>query len=109
MQVTGLSLYAGFLCKRTFTKSRYIGGCFHSAVLFMLELGRWRKMSEWIYVHDSFPENGLPEETGNYLIFYKGEVMMAHYFARSDYWAYGYHSNRAYDVTHWMPLPEPPK
>ena len=49
----------------------------------------------------------LPEEKGEYLVFYKykeneDRVDIALFTKR-----YGWH--KAYEITHWQPLPEPPK
>ena len=62
---------------------------------------------EWISI-----EERLPEEKVNCLVHYK------HVYADNDgYWAIGvsfydgceFRIGLAYKVTHWMPLPEPPK
>ena len=70
-------------------------------------------MSEWINVKDMFPE-----ETGYYLVifpwrdtFSEGQVRVMHFLKT----AYETPVNRWYDsdyqekITHWMPLPAPPK
>ena len=62
---------------------------------------------EWISVEDE-----LPEEKVNCIVHYKHA-----YCDNDDYWAIGicfhdgekFQINPAYKVTHWMPLPEPPK
>ena len=69
----------------------------------------------WISVSDRLPE---PYGHQRYLVTvrhkepsYKGRlVSIAEYEARdeSPYWAGDYDSGWTY-VTHWMPLPEPPK
>ena len=62
---------------------------------------------EWISVDDR-----LPEEKANCIVHYQ------HSYCDNDgYWAIGmcfydgekFQLNPAYKVTHWMPLPEPPK
>ena len=64
-------------------------------------------MREWIPVDDR-----LPEEKVNCIVHYKHS-----YCENDDYWAIGicfydgekFQLNPAYKVTHWMPLPHPPK
>ena len=64
-------------------------------------------VQEWISVEDR-----LPEEKVNCIVHYK------HAYCNNDgYWAIGFcfydgeefRLNPAYKVTHWMPLPKPPK
>ena len=62
---------------------------------------------EWISVKDR-----LPEETINCIVHYQHA-----YCDNDDYWAIGFccydgekfQLGPAYKVTHWMPLPQPPK
>lgn len=64
-------------------------------------------VQEWISVDDR-----LPEEKMNCIVHYKHA-----YCDNDDFWAIGmcfYDGNKfqlywSYKVTHWMPLPEPPK
>ena len=64
-------------------------------------------VQEWISVKDR-----LPEEKVNCIVHYKHD-----YCDNDGYWAIGicfydgekFQLNSAYKVTHWMPLPEPPK
>ena len=64
-------------------------------------------VQEWIPVDDR-----LPEEKVNCIVHYKHA-----YCENDDYWAIGicfydgekFQLNPAYKVTHWMPLPHPPK
>ena len=64
-------------------------------------------VQEWISVKDR-----LPEEKVNCIVHYKHA-----YCDNDDYWAIGmcfydgekFQLNPAYKVTHWMPLPQPPK
>lgn len=64
-------------------------------------------VQEWISVKDR-----LPEEKVNCIVHYKHS-----YCDNDDYWAIGicfydgekFKIDWAYKVTHWMPLPEPPK
>lgn len=64
-------------------------------------------VQEWISVDDR-----LPEEKANCIVYYQ------HSYCDNDgYWEIGmcfydgekFQLNPAYKVTHWMPLPEPPK
>ena len=64
-------------------------------------------VQEWISVKDR-----LPEEKVNCIVYYQHS-----YCNNDDYWAIGmcfydgekFQLNPAYKVTHWMPLPQPPK
>ena len=64
-------------------------------------------VQEWISVDDR-----LPEEKVNCIVHYKHA-----YCDNDDYWAIGtcfydgekFQIGLAYKVTHWMPLPQPPK
>ena len=64
-------------------------------------------VQEWISVNDR-----LPEEKVNCIVHYKHA-----YCDNDDYWAIGicfYNGDKfqmdwSYKVTHWMPLPKPPK
>ena len=64
-------------------------------------------VQEWISVDDR-----LPEEKVNCIVHYKHA-----YCDNDDYWAIGicfydgekFKFDPAYKVTHWMPIPEPPK
>ena len=64
-------------------------------------------VQQWISVDDR-----LPEEKVDYIVHYKHA-----YCDNDDYWAIGicfYDGEKfqvapAYKVTHWMPLPQPPK
>ena len=64
-------------------------------------------VQEWIPVDDR-----LPEETINCIVHYQHA-----YCDNDDYWAIGFccydgekfQLGPAYKVTHWMPLPQPPK
>ena len=64
-------------------------------------------VQEWISVKDR-----LPEEKANCIVHYKHA-----YCDYDDYWAIGicfydgekFQMDWSYKVTHWMPLPKPPK
>ena len=54
----------------------------------------------WISVKDR-----LPNVAGWYLVFYNGSKMQVAFF-KGKKWPF---DNYYHKVTHWMPLPEPPK
>ena len=64
-------------------------------------------VQEWISVDDR-----LPEEKANCIVYYQHA-----YCDNDDYWAIGmcfydgekFQVNPIYKVTHWMPIPQPPK
>lgn len=73
--------------------------------------------NQWISVKDR-----LPEDDGKYMVWYKGELDICEFAAESQ--TFGYtcddydemYSHLVYwddgmdkDITHWLPLPEPPK
>ena len=71
----------------------------------------------WISVKDRLPEND-----GKYMVWYRGELDICEFDAESQTFGYTYddydemYSHLVYwddsmdkKVTHWMPLPEPPK
>ena len=69
----------------------------------------YRKQSGWVSVKER-----LPEKDGMYIVHTKNltghsplglNVFVAEYIL-SDFVFYGWEDNR---ITHWMPLPEPPK
>ena len=68
-------------------------------------------MSEWISVKDR-----LPEERGSYLVFEpefidselaSWSVLVARYYETDK--TFNYNFQVLSNVTHWMPLPEPPE
>jgi hypothetical protein len=61
---------------------------------------------EWISVKDRLPEKGT------YVLTYDGLDMNLARFTGEDskyYWDCDTYGMYDYDVTHWMPLPPPPK
>jgi hypothetical protein len=63
------------------------------------------KCSEWISVKDR-----LPEESGRYLVYAKEGERETHRTIAPFHKAFHLSGRMAYwKVTHWMPLPEPPK
>jgi hypothetical protein len=62
--------------------------------------------SKWIPVTER-----LPEQDGWYIVYTKNKGDTARRFNKAQYYHYSWHGNggRWDNVTHWMPLPEPPK
>lgn len=64
-------------------------------------------MSEWISIKDR-----LPDVIGDYLCYDDGAGIAWAFFNSAKQWAYSHlDGDNGYYVfvTHWMPLPEPPK
>ena len=62
-----------------------------------------REKSEWIPVTER-----LPEKAGDYLVFSKaGNYSIQYFYIDGSYKAFLY--AEVGTITHWMPLPEPPK
>jgi hypothetical protein len=67
-------------------------------------------MSEWISVDDS-----LPDESAMYIICFDNKIVAEVGFYRCpEYENFNWHCPVTFDeiddcITHWMPLPEPPK
>jgi hypothetical protein len=64
------------------------------------------RKQEWISV-----ENRLPEESGKYLVCIKsGNVYQTKFYSypkdKGGHWG---QKDKGRSITHWMPLPEPPK
>lgn len=72
---------------------------------------------KWISVKD-----GLPEDDGKYMVWYKGELDICEFDAESQTFGYTYvdydemyselvcwDDDMDKDITHWMPRPKPPK
>lgn len=57
-------------------------------------------VQRWISVKDR-----LPEVAGWYLVFYNESAMQVAFF-KGKTWPF---NNHYHTITHWMPLPEPPK
>ena len=64
-------------------------------------------MSEWISVKDRLPEFGekvlITDVSGDVLVYSLEQTCSGECWWEDEYW------NWYNDVTHWMPLPEPPK
>lgn len=60
---------------------------------------------QWISVKDWLPEKG-----GLYLVYAADRVSCEYYHVLSDgYTAFGTSETKEANITHWMPLPDPPK
>ena len=57
-------------------------------------------VQQWISVKDR-----LPEVAGWYIVFYNESAMQVAFF-KGKTWPF---NNNYHTITHWMPLPEPPK
>ena len=77
-------------------------------------------MAEWISVKDRLPEEDTPvliyapNTGGIWMAGYCGEYRVMQVQVRPAYWeSYGSYDEcmefKPQDVTHWMPLPEPPE
>ncbi|MCP4493289.1 MAG: DUF551 domain-containing protein [Gammaproteobacteria bacterium] len=58
----------------------------------------------WISVDDR-----LPNTIGDYLIYTDKNVLMRAYLNRNNHWSGNGLYEYIEEVTHWMPLPKPPK
>ena len=61
-------------------------------------------MGEWISVKDR-----LPEKIGEYLVVYESCYVRESSYIRISLFYEGHFNFKFGTVTHWMPLPEPPK
>jgi hypothetical protein len=71
-------------------------------------------MSEWIDVNDRLPEpSEEPIECSGYseyVLIYDGHIYLGrYYFPIREFVLDNERESVAYSVTHWMPLPTPPK
>lgn len=82
-----------------------------------LKVAGVQPIDRWISVKDR-----LPEDDGKYMVWYKGELDICEFDVESQTFGYTYDDyDEMYshlvcwddgmdkDITHWMPLPEPPK
>ena len=99
VQETGVNeIPAGFGCTREYVKNEKVASHL---------IAHGVTVQEWISVKDR-----LPAEKVNCIVHYKHA-----YCENDDYWAIGicfydgkkFQIDWAYKVTHWMPLPQPPK
>lgn len=59
---------------------------------------------EWISVKD-----GLPKKNTNVLCYFKYEPHSPNVICENVYYGYGLWMSETSKVTHWIPLPNPPK
>lgn len=78
----------------------------------------YRKQSAWISVDERLPDKGMPKDDGAVLGIVRGKyrnveyhdaMELVCYFADEGVWALWSDASVTIQVTHWMPLPEPPK
>ena len=70
-------------------------------------------MCDWISVNDRLPEPTIPnQQRGIYIVALSNGVVRELAYEFNHYYNMiynvGWHTT-AYPVTHWMPMPEPPK
>jgi len=65
---------------------------------------------EWISVNDRLPEHGMFTILvyGRFTADCPKRVMEVHYYRRGNKCEFRSNNIKTKDVTHWMPLPEPP-
>ena len=98
MAITTCSLYRAYLEKACAGNVECYFNCHHYDRCEKLYNKGYRKQ-EWISVYD-----GMPEQDGKYLVYTdRGRVHTMYYYRTN---AFGFEH---WSVTHWMPLPEPPK
>ena len=63
------------------------------------------RKQEWISVEEALPENGTR------VVGYDYESNVHCYFISAERWwiGNGWNTAKGWGITHWMPLPEPPK
>lgn len=66
-------------------------------------------MSEWISVEERLPDDMDAEVTVDALAYEDGVIHQAFYDKSSGVWIDTDGDELHGEVTHWMPLPEPPK
>ena len=99
VQETGVNeIHAGFGCTREYIANEKVASHLTANGV---------TVQEWVSVKER-----LPKEKVNCIVHYKHA-----YCDNDDYWAIGmcfydgekFRADPAYKVTHWMPLPQPPK
>ena len=61
-------------------------------------------IQRWIPVTERLPDDDIPSAA--YLCYWRGHVQICKYWRTQKHFEF---NGRAMKVTHWMPLPEPPK
>ena len=70
--------------------------------------GRWCRMSEWISVKDRLPDTSADILVAAY--WHDSWQTMVGWYSGNYWWVYTSHGAfMPGPVSHWMPLPEPPK
>jgi hypothetical protein len=98
---------ANIMCRRCPNKCDDTSGCIVEDYADAIYNAGYRKQ-EWISV-----EERLPKKSGSYFVRVQNGLLVAiHYSAKHEAFNASDFSDRcdfAIPVTHWMPLPEPPK
>ena len=85
------------------THGKIVSGCeehvMQDAVAYIKQLEA--QVPRWIPVEERLPEDGK-----DVLVFIRGNVDLGYHFAQYGWETY---TMQRGDITHWMPLPEPPK
>lgn len=87
-----------------YTEHEYWMGVFAAFVEAKLTLDNMPTVGDWISVKDR-----LPEEKGEYIVFDGDDVFGAYYDAYDRRWTDTTEGYFEFRVTHWRPMPEPPK
>jgi len=108
--------------KTTYTESDVINNCID--MIFSLkhilnnkiESGEYVKADGWISVEDRLPtitkeiiETELDDEVPMYIVMIKGATIPTALCYDGETWHEYFDRSIVYDVTHWQPLPSPPK
>lgn len=96
----------GVIC----TPSQMDDRCVHTREVHNVEIAR-RLIEEGVTVHKWIPvSERLPDKDGLYLVSTKHNVSCEYYHIPKYVEAsFGLNDNKHAKITHWMPLPDPPK
>lgn len=74
------------------------------------EVERLTSERSWISVSDALPEQVNGSDSGNVLVFTAplGSMYVAFYIYEERIWCEGHQCEEIGNITHWMPLPQPP-
>lgn len=100
----------GVACVDDCEKCRMHEDCLYQEIAKGAYNAGYRKQSEWISVEDRLPDKG--QEVLAYRGDYNGDMMNTYTYLGRKNWEddYGYRGSTEHEgITHWMPLPVPPK